>query len=119
MGPEEASMFSMEDIMFELKAADARYPTVEFVLGAIAGWIKRTSFLHVVIDELRQCSQHEAMNIAKALGGPLDDLRGLAAKAPDAANDVSKMLYALSVDESKLAKGDAATPRDLPRTRSL
>jgi len=119
MGPEEASMFSMEDIMFELKAADARYPTVEFVLGAIAGWIKKHSPLHGVRNELSQCSQHEAMNIAKDLGVPLGDLRGLAAKAPDAANDVSKMLYALSVDESTLAKGDPATMRDLRRTCML
>ncbi|MFY9685151.1 MAG: hypothetical protein WAJ88_05075 [Pseudolabrys sp.] len=105
--------------MFELKAADARYPTVEFVLGAIARWIKKRRSLHGVRDELRQCSQDEAMNIARDLGVPLGDLRGLAAKAPDAANDVSKMLYALSVDESTLAKGDPATMRDLQRTCML
>jgi len=59
------------------------------------------------------------MNIAKDLGVPLSDLCGLAAKAPDAANDVSKMLGALSIDESALAKSDPAATRDLQRTCML
>ena len=59
------------------------------------------------------------MKIAKDLGVPLSDLRGLTAKGPDAANDVSTMLRVLSIDESTLAKGDPATMRDLQRTCML
>ena len=105
--------------MLELKTRDAGYPTVEFVLGTIAGWIKKHRSLHGVRGELRQCSQDEAMDIAKDLGVPLGDLRRLAAKEPDAANDLSKMLRVLSIDESTLAKSDPATMRDLRRTCML
>ena len=99
--------------------ANPPYPMVDFVLGAIAGWIKRHRSLRGVRDELRECSPDEAMKIAKDLRMPLGDFYGMTAKAPDAANDVSKMLYALSVDESTLAKGDPATMRDLRRTCML
>ena len=105
--------------MLELRAKDSRYPTVEFMLDAVAGWFKKRRSLHGGRDELRQCSQNEAMTIAKDLGVPLSDLASLAAKAPDAANDVSKMLRVLSIDESTLAKGDPATMRDLRRTCML
>jgi hypothetical protein len=105
--------------MLELRAKDSRYPTVEFMLDAVAGWFKKRRSLHGVRDELRQCSQDEAMTIAKDLGVPLSDLHGLAAKAPDAANDVSKMLHVLCIDESTLEKGDPATMRDLRRTCML
>jgi hypothetical protein len=57
------------------------------------------------------------MTIAKDLGVPLSDLGALAAKAPDAANDVSKMLRVLSIDETTLA--NPATIRDLRRTCML
>jgi len=105
--------------MSEREAGHPPYPTIEFVLGAIAGWLKKPRSPHDARDELRQCSQDEAMSIAKDLGVPLSDLHGLAAKAPDAANDVSKMLRVLSIDESTVAKGDPATMRDLQRTCML
>jgi hypothetical protein len=109
----------MEAHMLALRPKDTRYPTVEFVLNAVAGWFKKPRSVHAGRDELRQCSQNEAMTIAKDLGVPLSDLGSLAAKAPDAANDVSKMLHVLSIDESTLAKGDPATMRDLRRTCML
>lgn len=105
--------------MSEREAGNFRYPTVEFVLAAIAGWLKKPHSRRGARDELRQCSQGDVMNIAKDLGVPLSDLRGLAAKAPDAADDVSKMLRVLCIDESTLAKGDPATMRDLRRTCML
>jgi hypothetical protein len=102
--------------MSEREAGNASYPTVEFVLGAIAGWIKKHPFTPGTHDDLGRCGPEEAMKIAKDLGLPLSDLRGLTAKAPEAANAVSKMLCALSVDASILGKNDPATMRDLQRT---
>jgi hypothetical protein len=105
--------------MLALRAKGPRHSMVEFVLDAVAGWFKKYRSLDGVRDELRQCGQDEAMNIAKDLGVPLSELRGLAAKADDAADDVSKMLNVLRIDESTLAKGDPATMRDLQRTCML
>src|SRR5262245_32274531 len=105
--------------MLALKAGNARYPRVEVVLDTIAGWIKRHRSSHGIDDELRQCSPEEIMKIAKDLGLPATDLRSLTAKAPDAANDVSKMLRVLSIDESTLTKDNPATMRDLQRTCML
>jgi len=99
--------------MLALGPKDTRYPTVEFFLDAVAGWFKKPRYPRGGRDELRQCSPEEIMKVAKDLGVPLSDLGGLAAKAPDAANDVSKMLRVLSIDESTLAKGNPATMRDL------
>lgn len=105
--------------MLALGPKDTRYPTVEFFLDAVAGWFKKPRYPRGGRDELRQCSPEEIMKVAKDLGVPLSDLGGLAAKAPDAANDVSKMLRVLSIDESTLAKGNPATMRDLQRTCML
>jgi hypothetical protein len=112
------SMFATEGAMPGLEA-NPPYPMVDFVLGAIAGWIKRHRSLRGVRDELRECSPDEAMKIAKDLRMPLGDFYGMTAKAPDAANDVSKMLRALSLDPSILARTDPATMRDLHRTCAL
>jgi len=97
------------------EAEGQHYPTVEFVLDAIAGWINRYRHAHDVHDELGQCSQEDVMRIAKDLGVPVSDLRGLAAKGPGAADLLQKMLLALSVDPQALAKTDPAVMRDLQR----
>lgn len=102
--------------MSELEARNQPYPTVEFVVSTIVGWIKKHRVLHGLRDELGRCSDDEEMKIAKDLGMPLSDFRGLTAKAPDAASEVSKMLRALSIDPSILARSDPATMRDLQRT---
>jgi len=110
-------------LRFFLKEADMpggeigemHYPTVEFVLDAIAGWINKYRNMHGVSDELEHCSQEDVMRIARDLGLSVSDLRGLAAKGPGAAETLQKMLLALSVDPQSLAKADPAVMRDLQR----
>jgi len=92
---------------------DQHYPTVEFVLDAIAGWINK--YRHIVRDELGECSQEDVMRIAKDLGVPVSDLLGLATKGARSADVLQKMLLALSVDPKALAKNDPAVMRDLQR----
>ena len=98
------------------EAEKPRYPTVEFVLHAVAGWINKHRVMNGVRDELGQCSPEEAMQMAKDLGVTVGDLRGLAAKGAIAANALPKMLSALSVDAQALTDGDPAVMRDLQRT---
>jgi hypothetical protein len=103
----------MEGGMPDRDIRDQHYPTVEFVLDAIAGWINK--YRHIVRDELGECSQEDVMRIAKDLGVPVSDLLGLATKGARSADVLQKMLLALSVDPKALAKNDPAVMRDLQR----
>jgi hypothetical protein len=102
--------------MHKLETGASRYPTVEFVLGAVAGWIKRHRSTRGIYDDLERCSPEDVMQIAKDLGLPASDFRNLTVKAPDAASAVSEMLCALSLEPAHLSDGDPATMRDLQRT---
>jgi hypothetical protein len=73
------------------KIAEQHYPTVEFVLDAIAEWINKYRNMHSPNDELVHCSQEDVMQIAKDLGVSVSDLRGLAAKGPGEADTLQKM----------------------------
>jgi hypothetical protein len=97
------------------KIAEHHYPTVEFVLDAIAGWMNKYRNMHGARGELEHCSQEDVMQIAKDLGLSVSDLRGLAAKGPGAADTLQKMLLALCVDPQDVAKADPAVMRDLQR----
>ena len=91
------------------------YQTVEFVLDAVAGWInkyRQSSNLH---DEFGHCSPEDVMQIAKDLGVPVSELRKLAAKGPEAADLMKKMLIALRVDPHVLVNTNPAVMRDLQR----
>ena len=94
------------------EADKARYPTVEFLLHAVAGWINKHRVMDGVRDELGQCSPEEARQMANDLGVTVGDLRGLAAKGARAANALPKMLTALSVDSQALTDGDPAVVRN-------
>ena len=88
--------------MLELRAGDSRYPTVEFVLDAVARWFKKYRSTHGSYDDLGQCGPEDMVKIARDLGLPASDLRALTVKAPDGANAVSTMLRALSMDPAVL-----------------
>jgi len=94
---------------------EPHFPTVEFVLDAIAGWVNKYRYIYGAQDELGQCSQQDVRQIAKDLGIPISELRGLASKGPGAADNLQKMLVALSVDPQALAKSEPAVMRDLQR----
>jgi hypothetical protein len=94
---------------------EQHYPTVEFVLDAIAGWINKYRNMPGARHELEHCSQEDVMQIAKDLGISVSDLRGLAAKGPRAADTLRKMLLALSVNPQDVSNADPAAMRDLQR----
>jgi len=102
--------------MIEVKAKDPQYPTIDFLIGAIAGWIKRYRSPHGSYDDLQRCSAEEATKIAKDLALPASELRRLIAKGPNASNAVSEMLCALSIAPDALADSDPTTMKDLQRT---
>ena len=98
------------------KAGEIRFPTVEFMLDTVAGWFRRYRSVRDSRNDFGQCDAAEVSKIAKDLGLPANELRGLSAKGSGAATAVSRMLRALSMDPAALAGGDPATMRDLQRT---
>jgi hypothetical protein len=73
---------TMEGTMSGRAADVSRYPSVEFVLHAVAGWIDKFRMMNGMRDELGKCSPEEARQIAKDLGIPVEELRRLVTKAP-------------------------------------
>ena len=107
---------TMVDTMSGRAADMSRYPSVEFVLHAVAGWIEKIRTMNGLRNELGKCSPEEARQIAKDLGIAAEDLRRLVTKGPIAADALPKMLSALSVDARALEDADPAVMRDLQRT---
>jgi hypothetical protein len=115
VGEEHIANFSKEGAMPDGEVHSPHYQTVEFVLDAVAGWInkyRQSSNLH---DEFGHCSPEDVMQIAKDLGVPVSELRKLAAKGPEAADLMKKMLIALRVDPYVLVNTNPAVMRDLQR----
>jgi hypothetical protein len=91
------------------------YPTVSFVLDAIAGWVNKYRALAGARDEFGLCSPEDVRQIANDLGISVGELRAMSATNPHGADLLVKMLTALSVDPKALAERDPATMRDLQR----
>ena len=91
------------------------YPTIDFVVNAIADWVNKYRSLHGMQDELGQCSPDEVTRIAADMGVPAGELRALAAKGPDAAKLLEQLLISLDVDPGRLANRNPAVMRDLQR----
>jgi uncharacterized protein DUF6455 len=91
------------------------YRTVNFVLDVIADWVNSYRATAGAHEELGQCSSEDVRQIAKDLGVSAGELRAMSAKGPHAADLLTKMLKALSVDPETLLESDPATMRDLQR----
>jgi hypothetical protein len=91
------------------------YPTVDFVMRAIASWINKYRHMTETHDAFGQCSPEDVSQIAKDLGVSTNELRTLAAKQPGAGDLVEKMLLSLHVDPQALASTQPAVMRDLKR----
>lgn len=91
------------------------YPTVEFVLGAIADWVNK--YRHAVgrHNDFGQCNPEEVTRIAMDLGIPASELRAISNRGPGAADLLQRMLVALKVDAKDLAKREPGVMRDLQR----
>jgi hypothetical protein len=105
----------MEGTMPDGDLHQPSYPTVDFVMNAIAGWVNKYRQKIGVQDEFGFCSPDQVMQIAKDLGVPVGELRALAAKGPGAADLLEKLLISLCVDPAALAKANPAVMRDLQR----
>ena len=101
--------------MPEGKVQQRNYPTIDFVVNAIAGWVNKYRSMHGTHNEFGECSPEDVMRIATDIGVPAGELRALAAKGPGAADLLEKLLVKLHVDPAKLAVANPAVMRDLQR----
>ena len=58
------------------------YPTVDFVVNAIAGWVNKYRQTIGVQDEFGHCSPDEVMQIANDLGVPVGRIEGAGGQGP-------------------------------------
>jgi hypothetical protein len=91
------------------------YPRVEAFLDVVADWIKRYRYAIGLREELQHCGAGEVARAAHDLGLSSDELVELARKGPGAADQLPKLLRALGVNASALARQDPSTMRDLQR----
>ncbi len=92
-----------------------KHPTIETVTNAIADWVNRYRLKLGGAGGLGLCGPADVKQMASDLGLSTGELKSLAAKWPDAADPLRKMLVGLGVDPNALAKADPAVMRDLQR----
>jgi len=81
------------------------------LLTRAAHWLRTRGEAWAACRELDNCG--EAARLAADVGIPLADLRAIALKGPDAANELVAMLDALGIDPDALDRFRPAIMRDL------
>jgi len=99
----------------DTRTDEHRYPAIESVLGAIAHWITKYREAHEARAELRQCDAEEVARVARELNVTSGELADLAAKKPEGAALLGRMLTALGIDPESPALKDPLMIRDLQR----
>ena len=88
------------------------------IVGGIVKWWRNLRDGRSRLGELHGCG-NEAANIARDIGLSRADLYTIAAKRPDAANQLKRRLAALDIDQAALSHNDPRVARDLERVCSL
>ena len=88
------------------------------IVGGIARWWRNLRDTRSRLDELHGAG-NDAGNIARDIGLSRADLYTIAAKRPDAANQLKRRLAMLDIDEAALSRNDPRVARDLERVCSL
>jgi hypothetical protein len=91
------------------------YDSLQFILGAIAQWIRRYRQARATRHDLMNCSTTDVANMARELKITPDELATLARKGPNSADLLQKLLIALGVDPNGVEHDDPLVMRDLQR----
>jgi hypothetical protein len=91
------------------------YPTVEFLIGKFADWLKHRRDL----SEIRRMNRTDFDLIARDLRISSDDLDRLVRVGPHGADELPKMLASLGIDQANLARTEPLLVRDMQRVCSL
>jgi transcriptional regulator with XRE-family HTH domain len=88
---------------------------IESIFGAIANWVTRYRQAAGLRRELAKCGPEEVAAIARDIGLSTQELKFVARKGPNAADELPKLLRALGVDPQKLFPDRIGAFRDLQR----
>jgi hypothetical protein len=88
------------------------------LFGGLVQWWRNLRAARAGIDELASCGR-EAGNIARDVGLSTAELYTIAAKRPDAADQLKLRLEALHLDRGALQRSEPVVVRDLERTCTL
>jgi transcriptional regulator with XRE-family HTH domain len=91
------------------------YPVVEFLIDIFGNWLQHQREL----SEIRQLDRSGLNRIAGELRVSSDDLDALVRRGPHAADELPKLLQALGIDESDLARTEPQLLRDMERVCAL
>ena len=100
-------------------AEQARFPTIDRILGAIVGLVIGNRRTLDARGELDQCEPSEVAQIAHDLSVTPEELKVLAGKSPDSASAIDQLLAALGVDRLRRPFSEPALVRDLQRLCSV
>ena len=94
---------------------DHPYPRVEFLIDTFANWLKHRREL----SEVRQMDRSDFERIASDLRVSPGELDTLVDRGPHAADELPKLLKALGIDETDLARTEPMVLRDMERVCAL
>lgn len=91
------------------------YPALSAFVEAFRDWRRQRRLLRQCRGRLDACDRHEVDRIAHDLGMSSSELWNLAAKGPNAAQEVLDRLNALHLDAKVIAASEPGTMRDMQR----
>lgn len=91
------------------------YPTVEFVIGKFADWLKHRREL----SEIRRMNRTDFDAIARDMRVSSDDLDRLVQIGPHGADELPEILKNLGIDEADLARTQPLLVRDMQRVCAM
>ena len=98
-----------------MSTQDHPYPRVEFLIDTFADWLKHRREL----SEVRQMDRSDFERIASDLRVSPGELDTLVDRGPHAADELPKLLKALGIDQSDLARTEPMVLRDMERVCAL
>ena len=98
-----------------MSTQDHPYPRVEFLIDTFADWLKHRREL----SEIRQMDRSDFDRIASELQVSPGELDTLIRRGPHAADELPKLLKALGIDPTGLARTEPLVLRDMERVCSL
>ena len=91
------------------------YPAFKSFVTAFRDWVRHRRLISQCNARLAACDDSEIERIAHDIGVSANDLRNMAKRGPDAAEQLLERMAALHLDANAIARNRPATMRDLQR----
>lgn len=91
------------------------YPAFKSFVTAFRDWVRHRRLIGQCNARLAACDDSEIERIAHDVGVSANDLRNMAKRGPDAAEQLLERMAALHLDANAIARNRPATMRDLQR----